>query len=100
MRRLMLSLGLLLALCACNTVSPSQNPVTSASSEAQSSAPRPDGMAMLHNSPLPGGWAVFPGECGQNLVCVFPKTHTGGNVVTDHDVLYVHPTAPDACDAT
>lgn len=58
-------------------------------------------MTMLHTLQLPNAWKAIPGDCGQNLACIFSqKVYTGGNDAIDHDVLYVHPTAPDRCDAT
>ncbi len=103
MKHLFLSMSFLLTLCACSTaIPPSEDQTVSTSSAAQQTPEmRLDAMTMLHSLQLPDGWKAIPGDCGQNLACIFsPKTYTGVNDAKDHDVLYVHPIAPELCDAS
>ena len=101
MRRSILSLAFLLALSACSTVAPSSpDQVTSSSSAVGSSSTAPlDAMTMLHNVQLPDGWKAIPGDCGQNLVCIFSKdVYTGSNQAIDDSTFTIEVIKPDSCE--
>lgn len=99
MKHLFVCMGFLLALCGCNTAIPPT--VSTSSATQQSPATRPDAITMLHNLPLPNDWKAIPGDCGQNVACIFSQqTYTGSNDAIDHGVLYAHPIAPEQCDAS
>lgn len=101
MRRIFLCLGFLLALCACDSVtfSPKDQTVLPVLSSAESSAMRADAMQLLHNLQLPEGWKAIPGECGQNLVCVFSKdVYTGNNDAIGHSTFTAEVIRPHSCE--
>lgn len=101
MHRQIITLGIVLALTACSTVTPSSpdQVSTSSSAVASSAVARLDAMTMLHTVQLPDGWKAIPGDCGQNLVCIFSKeVYTGSNEAIDHSTFTVEVITPDNCE--
>lgn len=101
MRQYFLCLSFVLALTACSTVTPSSPDQVNSSlpAVASSAVARLDAMTILHTVQLPDGWKAIPGDCGQNLVCIFSKdVYTGSNEAIDHSTFTVEVIKPDSCE--